>query len=342
MRAKTRVATTGAGYFSQYQYEAWTRMGDIEVVAVCNRTEANAREIADKYGIPDVFTDFAEMLDRVRPDLVDIITPPLTHLDYIRIAAARRVPMICQKPFCRTLIEAEEAVGAAEATATPLIVHENFRYQPWYGEAKRLLDAGALGEPYEVTFRLRPGDGQGPRAYLDRQPYFQKMERFLVHETAIHLIDTFRYLMGEVTEIYARLRKLNPVIAGEDAGIILFDFASGTRGVFDGNRLVDHAAENRRLTMGEMVLEGSDAVLRLDGEGRLFLRRHGRNDEEEVAYAWENCGFAGDCVYLLQRDVVDRLVEGRAFVNTGRDYLTNLRIENAVYESDRLGRRVTP
>jgi predicted dehydrogenase len=204
------------------------------------------------------------------------------------------------------------------------------------------LDAGTLGEPYEVAFRLRPGDGQGPRAYLDRQPYFQKMERFLVHETAIHLIDTFRYMMGEVTEIYANLRKLNPVIAGEDAGIILFDFASGARGVFDGNRLVDHAAENRRLTMGEMVLEGSDAVLRLDGYGRLFLRRHGLNAEEEVPYAWENRGFAGDCVYLLQRHVVDRLADNGPFMNTGRDYLTNLRIENAVYESNRLGRRVTP
>ncbi len=291
MSAKMRVATVGAGYFSQYQYEAWTRMDDVDVVAVCNRTEANAREIADKYDIPQTCTDFAEMLDGVRPDLVDIITPPVTHLDYIRIAAERRVPTICQKPFCQTLAEAEEAVRLAEATATPLIVHENFRFQPWFIEAKRMLDAGTLGEPYEVGFRLRPGDGQGPRAYLDRQPYFQKMERFLVHETAIHLIDTFRYMMGEVTEIYARLRKLNPVIAGEDAGIILFDFASGARGVFDGNRLVDHAADNRRLTMGEMVLEGSDAVLRLDGYGRLFLRRHGLNDEEEVSYAWENRGF---------------------------------------------------
>jgi predicted dehydrogenase len=342
MSAKMRVATVGAGYFSQYQYEAWTRMDDVDVVAVCNRTEANAREIADKYDIPQICTDFAEMLDGVRPDLVDIITPPVTHLDYIRIAAERRVPTICQKPFCQTLAEAEEAVRLAEAAATPLIVHENFRFQPWFTEAKRILDAGTLGEPYEVAFRLRPGDGQGPRAYLDRQPYFQKMERFLVHETAIHLIDTFRYMMGEVTEIYANLRKLNPVIAGEDAGIILFDFASGARGVFDGNRLVDHAAENRRLTMGEMVLEGSDAVLRLDGYGRLFLRRHGSNDEEEVPYAWENRGFAGDCVYLLQRHVVDRLADNGPFMNTGRDYLTNLRIENAVYESNRLGRRVTP
>lgn len=340
MTSKTRVATTGTGYFSQFQYEAWTRMNDVEIVAVFNRTEENGRRVAEAYGIPEVFTDLDEMLAIAKPDLLDIITPPVTHLDYIRIAARHRVPMICQKPFCRNLGEGEEAVRIAEAAKTLLVIHENFRFQPWYGEAKRLLEAGALGDPYEITFHLRPGDGQGPRAYLDRQPYFQTMDRFLVHETAIHLIDTFRYLMGEVGEVYARLKRLNPVIAGEDAGIILFDFAGGARGVFDGNRLVDHAAENRRLTMGEMLVEGSEAVLRLDGDGRLYLRGHGSNHEEEVSYPWENRGFGGDCVFRLQQHVVDHLGGRGAIMNTGRDYLANLAIEQAAYESDKLGRRL--
>ncbi len=341
MSSGLRVATVGAGYFGHYQHAAWARMADVDLVGICNRTEAKARSFAETYRIPRVFTDFAEMLDAVDPDLVDIITPPSTHLDYIRQAVRRRLAIVCQKPFCRTLAEAEAAVEAARGADTLLVVHENFRFQPWYEETKRLLGKGALGEPYQVTFRLRPGDGQGEGAYLERQAYFQKMQRFLVHETAIHLIDTFRYLMGEVTEVYARLRRLNSAIAGEDAGIVLFDFAAGTRGVFDGNRLVDHAADNRRLTMGEMLLEGSEAVLRLDGNGRLFLRRHGLNDEAEVAYDWERRGFAGDCVYRLQRHVVDHMGGRGPVVNTARDYLANLVVENAVYESDRLGRRLS-
>jgi len=342
MADKLRVATVGAGYFSQFQYEAWARMPDVDLVAVCNRTKTNADEVAAAYGIAEVFTDFDRMLATAQPDLVDIITPPITHLDYVRQAAARRIAMICQKPFCTTLDEARAAVDAAAATDTPLIVHENFRFQPWYAEARRLLDEGALGTPYQISFRLRPGDGQGPRAYLDRQPYFQKMERFLVHETAIHLIDTFRYLMGEVTAVTARLTRLNPAISGEDAGLILFDFTDGPRGLFDGNRLADHAAENRRLTMGEMLLEGSDATLRLDGDGGLYLRPHGVNEEHEVTYHWANRGFGGDCVYRLQRHVVDRLrgTEPGEIMNAGADYLANLRIEQAVYESDRSDRRI--
>ncbi len=341
MTSKLRVAAVGAGYFSRFQYEAWDRMDDVDLVAVCDRTEEKAADVAKQYGVGQVFTDFADMLDAVEPDLVDIIVPPAAHLDCVEQAAKRRIPMICQKPFCQDLEEAGQAVEAAATADTLLVVHENFRFQPWHTEARRLLDAGVLGQPYQVSFRLRPGDGQGPDAYLDRQPYFQTMQRFLVHETAIHLIDVFRYLMGEVRTVYARLDRLNPAIAGEDAGIILFDFEAGGSGLFDGNRLVDHAAENRRLTMGEMLVEGSDAVLRLDGDGNLFLRPRGKNDERQVEYDWENRGFGGDCVFLLQRHVVDHLRGRGGIMNTGRDYLANLAIEQAVYRSAEHGRRLT-
>ena len=336
-----RLGTVGTGYFSQFQYEAWQRMTDVEVVALCNRGAEGARRTAETYGIPKTYNDLQEMLSTEQLDLLDIITPPVTHLQMIKAAAACKVPIICQKPFCQTLEEAEEAVALCEQAGVLLVVHENFRFQPWHQQAKAMLEEGALGDVYQASFRLRPGDGQGPEAYLNRQPYFQKMERFLVHETAIHLIDVFRYLLGEASGVYAQLRRLNPVIAGEDAGFILLDFASGARGLFDGNRLADHVAENRRLTMGEMLLEGSRAMLRLNGDGSLFLRAHGSNDEREVDYDWENRGFAGDCVYRLQRHVVNHLQGKGAVMNRARDYLANLEIEDAVYRSDRQGSRIS-
>ena len=212
----------------------------------------------------------------------------------------------------------------AEAAGITLVVHENFRFMPWYREAKRLIEAGAFGRLLNVGFRLRPADGQGPRAYLDRQPYFQAMPRFLIHETAIHLIDVFRYLCGEVAGVFARLRRLNPAIRGEDAGYVLFDFASGAAGLFDGNRLTGFAAANPRLTMGEMWLEGEAATLRLDGDGRLFLRPH-QGIEREHAYAWQNTGFGGDCVLALQRHVLAHLADGTPLENDGRAYLTQSR-----------------
>jgi D-apiose dehydrogenase len=330
---RLRVATIGAGYFSQFHYDAWARIDGAELVGVCDLDQTRVSETAARWNITQAFTDAVEMLDQIKPDLVDIITPPSAHLNLIRLAANRHIHVICQKTFCRSIEEAKDAVQVAKAADILLVVHENFRFQPWYTEIKRRLDSGSLGQIYQATFRLRPGDGQGPDAYLNRQPYFQKMNRFLVHETAIHFIDTFRYLFGEVEGVFADLRTLNPAIVGEDAGIILFRHRSGVRAVFDGNRLVDHPAQNHRFTMGEMIIEAENGILRLDGDGNLFERTFGSNDWRPIAFEKTEVGFGGDSVYRLQRHVVDHLVKDGPIANSAQDYIANLVIEDAIYRS---------
>lgn len=335
-----RLAAIGAGYFSQFQYRAWLRIDEVKLVGVCNRSPSKGEELARIYCIPSVFTNPAEMFSTIRPDLVDIITPPETHLALIELAAAQKVDVICQKPFCRNVTEAMEAIAIAQRAGIRLLVHENFRFQPWYEKIRSMVEAGDLGQIFAATFRLRPGDGQGPSAYLDRQPYFRAMSRFLIHETAIHLIDLFRFLFGSAVSVYASLRQLNPYITGEDAGIVVLQMANGVQAVFDGNRLSDHRASNPRLTMGEFILEGSKGVLRLDGDATLTMRLHGSNDERQIDYAWLDKDFGGDCVYRFQRHAIDALL-GRTRAQTiASDYLENLNIEEAVYESDRCGRRI--
>lgn len=337
MTERLKVCITGTGYFSQFHYDAWSRMDEVDLVALFDRTPQQAGDAAARHGVPRHYCDVGEMLDAEKPDLLDIVTPPVTHRAFIDEAVRRGVKVICQKPFCGTLDAAEAAVEAIDAAGGTVIVHENFRFQPWYERIRMALDDGMLGDIYQATFRLRPGDGQGPDAYLARQPYFQKMERFLVHETAIHQIDVFRSLFGEPSSVFAKLSRLNPAIAGEDAGVILLEFDKGVRALFDGNRLSDHQADDRRMTMGELWLEGSKGVLRLDGFARLWFRANGSNDESEIAYPWENRGYGGDCVYRTQRHVVDHLLHGTNVQNTAAEYLANLRIEEAVYASNKDG-----
>ena len=328
-----RLATVGTGYFSQFQYAAWRRIPEVDLVAVCNRTIEGAQKTAEKYEITSIFSDFSEMLEHTKPDLVDIITPPETHLDYIKVAVEHAVAIICQKPFCNSLEEAEVAIQLAKEAGVTLVIHENFRFQPWYQEISKQIQTGILGDIYQAQFRLRPGDGQGADAYLARQPYFQKMERFLIHETGIHWVDTFRYLFGEIHSVYAHLRQLNPVIAGEDSGLIIFEFKSGIQVVFDGNRLADHSAENRRLTMGEMLVEGSEGAIQLNGDGEIFFRKHGHNTLKLQKYDWKNIDFGGDCVYNLQKHVIDYLLGQGELVNTAESYMKNLIVEKAIYSS---------
>jgi len=334
----TRVGVLGAGYFAQFQIAAWAAMEDVTLIAVADRSPEAQDRVRAAHPNIDVVAEIDDLLGR-ELDILDIATPPATHADMIDRALGHVPALICQKPFCCNLDEARAVLG--RAGDTPLIIHENFRFQPWHREIARLIADGAIGTPSQARFTLRPGDGVGPDAYLDRQPYFQQMPRFLIRETAIHFIDTYRYLFGEVTAVYADLRRCNPVIAGEDAGFVLFDFADGLRASFDGNRTLDHAADNTRLTMGEMEVEGSDGTIRLDGFGRIALRRRGTPAWTDHPLDFDTNSFAGGCVAAFQRHVIDGLA-GRAPIETrARDYLTNLEIEDAIYRSSDAGRKLT-
>ena len=335
-----KVAGVGAGYFAQYHYDAWQRIGEIRLEAVCDLDASRAQLTAQRHGVPTVFTDVEAMIREIQPDILDIITPPDSHVTLVHAAINSGSAIICQKPLAPDTATARRMVESAETNQSFFAVHENFRFEPWYREIRNLLDSERLGELYAASFRLRPGDGQGSEAYLNRQPYFQQMKRFLVHETGIHFIDTYRYLFGTVKKVYANLRRLNPTIAGEDAGTVLFEFRNGIRGIWDANRLVDHDSPDTRLTMGEMLIEGSEAVLRLDGAGRLFIRSHG-NSEQEHSYHWDNRGFAGDSVFTCQAHLVQCLLNDLPTPISGREYLQNLYIEDAIYESDRTGTLIT-
>ncbi|WP_299724207.1 Gfo/Idh/MocA family oxidoreductase [uncultured Tateyamaria sp.] len=331
-----RVACVGAGYFSQFHYGAWARIDGVELVGACDTDlmRAKATGVAP-FGTLDA------MLDETKPDLLDIILPPPAHAATVRAALAAGIKwIICQKPFCTDLDEARVIVKEADAAGATLIVHENFRFQPWYRAIKAELEAGTIGEVQNATFRLRPGDGQGPRAYLDRQPYFQTMPRFLIHETAVHWVDTFRYLFGRVTHVYADLRRLNPAIAGEDAGHVIFDHALGVRALFDGNRHLDHVADNLRRTMGEAWIEGTKGTMTLFGDGSVTRRAFGADTETTVRGpdGWD--GFGGDCVHALQSHVIAAMQGTGTLENEAADYLTVLAIRDAIYASAEAGQKL--
>ena len=331
------VAIAGLGYFSRFHQDAWSRCSDVRVIAVADQ-DPSKREAALRL-FPDAvaYDDAEAMLAAARPDLVDLVTPPASHLRLVEAAAARRIAVVCQKPLAPDWDTAVALVEAAERAGITLAVHENFRFMPWFREARDLVLAGRIGTPLHVSFRLRPGDGQGSDAYLARQPYFQSMPRFLIHETGIHLIDVFRFLLGEISGVFARLKRFNPAIAGEDAGIVVFDFQSGATGLFDGNRHVSHPSDDPRMTNGVMLLEGTGGTIRLDGYGRLFTMPNGGTETEHV-YAWEDRGYGGDCVFHQIRHIADHFARATPLVNDGRAYLRNIAIEEAIYRSDKEGR----
>lgn len=321
----------GAGYFSHFQYEAWSRIPEVEITAFSNRDPVKAAEISAKFGLKECYADYREMFDAEKPDFVDIITPPPSHQEICAEASRRGIHIICQKALAPTFAEAQ-AIVANAAAKVRFMVHENFRFQPWHREIKRQLVAGAIGQLHSLAFRSRMGDGWGENAYLPRQPYFRDYPRLLVFENGIHFIDTYRFLAGEISRVMAWHRRLNPVIKGEDCALIVFEFASGSMGVWDANRYNETTAANPRLTFGEFLAEGDAGCLRLAGDSRLTLQRLGEK-ETEIAYARADRNFAGDCCYFTQRHFVDRMLDGQPVETSGEEYLKSLAVQEAIYQS---------
>ncbi|MEL6585212.1 MAG: Gfo/Idh/MocA family oxidoreductase [Pseudomonadota bacterium] len=319
-----RVGLLGLGYFAQFHRDGWTRIDGADLAVTADADPAKGADV------PTLEAMLAQPLD-----IVDIATPPPTHAAAIQTAlAAAPKAIICQKPFCTSLEEATRMADLAEAAQVPLIVHENFRFQPWFRTIKAALDAGRIGTPLNVTFRLRPGDGQGPDAYLDRQPYFRQMPRLLLHETGIHYLDVFRFLLGDPDGVYADLRRLNPSIRGEDAGHVILDYGSGARAVLDGNRLLDFDTDAPRRTFGEALVEGDAGTLTLTGDGAVTFRAFGSQRHEVLLAATDWPGFAGDSVRALQLHVVEAVMGRGAFENRARDYLTAQHLCDLAYASD--------
>ena len=336
-----RVGVIGLGYFSQFHLDGWLARDDVQVVAVCDRDPARVSRVADQTGaVP--YVDAGEMLAVQDLDIVDIVAPPSTHSDLVWLALKEGRTIVCQKPFCTSIEEAEKVVFAAKTRGTRLIVHENFRFQPWHREIRDFLTSGRMGQVYQARFALRPGDGRGPKAYLDRQPAFQTMPRLLVYETAVHQIDLFRFFFGPIRSVYADLRRLNTVIAGEDAGMIICEHTNGVRSVFDGNRLSDHVADNPRLTMGESVIEGEGGSLSLDGFGTVQFRPFGAHNATDVPVKRPIIpqAFGGGCTAAVIDHVVDALAGKVPFENEAEEYLAVMHACDAAYVSAETGRKV--
>ena len=105
-----RIGIVGAGFWTKYQIAGWCEIPGVEIVAIANKTIANAEALAGAFGIPRVYANPEQMIDGERLDCLDIVTAVQGHAPAVMLAAQNLVPVICQKPMATSLSEAREMV----------------------------------------------------------------------------------------------------------------------------------------------------------------------------------------------------------------------------------------
>ena len=126
-----RCAVIGCGFFAQNHLNGWRQMASegIELAAVCDIDRSKAEAAASAFGVPRIYQDPEALLTSEKLDFVDIVTRMENHLEPVRLAAARGVDIIVQKPLAPTWADAIQVVRVAERAGVRFAVHENFRFQ---------------------------------------------------------------------------------------------------------------------------------------------------------------------------------------------------------------------
>ncbi len=231
MNKPLRIGLIGAGMVSRHHLMAWADIADqANVVAVADPSPDNAARRAAEFGISQIYADADAMLAAAELDAVDIAAPRQFHARLVRLAAKRRLPVLCQKPLAPNLREAAE-LSAEVKNLTRLMVHENWRFRGYYRDAASWLREGRIGDIKQaqltlLTSGVLPGP-DGLRPALERQPFMRGEKRMLVTEVLIHHLDTLRMLLGPLRVTAAGLSRSFSEMAGEDGAVIQLKAENG-------------------------------------------------------------------------------------------------------------------
>ena len=144
-----KVLIAGTGFAGQGHADAFRAAG-ADVVGIVGRTPHVVQDVAAKMGIPFAGCDWQEALDACQPDIVSIATPGGAHYTPIKQAIAFGCHVFCDKPMTDDSATAIELNALAQAKGIKTAYAASFRYAPSVLHAKRLVAAGAIGEPTEV------------------------------------------------------------------------------------------------------------------------------------------------------------------------------------------------
>jgi predicted dehydrogenase len=204
---------------------------DCKVVAVCDENGAAASKAASARGA-DAHVDWRSLLDASGLSAVDICVPPIGHSPIALGALARGIPVLCEKPLARNAVEAREIATAADRAGVPFMTAFCHRFHPPVAFARELIENDDLGKP--VMFRNR---FSGYFAGVEEK-WFSDPEVAgggALPDTAVHSIDLFRFLMGEVAEACGFAATFRPALAVEDSAALCLRAESGAIGVIEAS-----------------------------------------------------------------------------------------------------------
>ena len=236
--AHLRIALVGAGFIADYHLGALAGVPEAEVVVVASRTAERARDVAQRFSVPEASDDVPTTVRRRDVDAVLVTTPDDTHESIAIAALEAGKAVLLQKPMASTAAACRRIIAAAERTGRDLQVSWMHRHFAEVVAAREMLSLGAIGRPETVRLRnATPGPDWGDW-------FFRKdaVSGGVVHQLGIHGIDLVGHVFGRIEAVSARTATLRPQRRLRDGRVVAVENPDTALAVYavTGGPLVHH------------------------------------------------------------------------------------------------------
>lgn len=157
MAAKYRIAVighTGRGNYGHDVDRVWLEIPDCEIVGIADPDAKGRQSAAERLKVSQLYDDYRKLLDDTKPNIVAICPRWLDqHKDMVVAAAERGIHIFMEKPFCRSLAEADQMVAACEKHDVKLAISHQTRYSPKIQVVRAMIGDGLLGDLLELRGR---------------------------------------------------------------------------------------------------------------------------------------------------------------------------------------------
>ncbi len=222
---KLRIAIAGTGFIIEDCHLVAYKKAGLEVVGIMGRDAEKTARIAKKFEIGVVAQSVEELLEKSRPDILDIAVPPLVQPGVIETAVQSPTlkAILAQKPLAMSYEEGRRLVSLCAKAGKLLGVNQNMRFDPSVYALKQILERGLLGDALLATIDMR--------AVPHWMPWAKGLRSLSTWIMSIHHLDTFRYWLGTPDRVFASFRKDPRTHFAHEDGINLYilEYESGAR-----------------------------------------------------------------------------------------------------------------
>jgi len=342
MSNPVRVGLIGSQFISTIHARSLKHCAAAELFAVASPTSGHAQKFAAEFGIPHSMTDYRQMLAMPELDMIVIGAPNNLHCQITVDAAAAGKHVVCEKPLCLNLAEADRMIEACRAAGVKLMYAEELCFAPKYVRLKQLLDSGALGAP---TLLKQVEKHDGPHA-----PHFWDVERSgggVALDMGCHAIEFFRWMLGNkpITSVYAQMATQvhGDKTRGDDNALLIFEFEGGCVALAEESWTKRGGMDDRAEVHGSLGVAYADL---LHGNAIETYSSVGYDYAVEKAgstVGWTFTIYEEEWNYGFHQEMahfVDCVQHDREPLVTGEDGRAVLEAIFAAYESAGTGRKV--